>query len=142
MTRLWIFSFALASLALAVGCNQSSGPQIVPAGGVVLFEGQPLVGARLIFNPATGRPARGVSDAQGRFQLSTSKPGDGAVVGKHRVAVIAPREGIEAMPGAGAAPAAPHPSAALPQKYSTPDTSELEFEVVAGGKNDFELKLE
>ena len=142
MTRLWNCGFGLAWFALTLGCNSASGPQIVPAGGVVLFEGQPLAGARVIFNPASGRPAQGASDAQGRFRLSTLKPGDGAVIGKHRVAVIAPREGVEAMPGAGAAPAAPHPPAALPQKYSTPDTSELEFEVVAGGKNEFELKLE
>ena len=77
MTRLWNCGFGLAWFA-TLGCNPASGPQIVPAGGVVLFKGQAFVRGPDIFSPASGRPARGVSNAQGRFRLSTLKPGDGA----------------------------------------------------------------
>jgi hypothetical protein len=132
----------VAALAIWCGCNNSAGPKLAPAGGVVRFAGKPLVGARVIFNPASGRPATGTTDAEGRFQLSTLRPGDGAMLGPHRVAVIGPRDGFERMPGPGEAPAPAAPAGGLPKRYSTPETSGLEFEVQPDTKNDFVLELE
>jgi hypothetical protein len=97
----------------------------------------------VIFNPAQGRPAQGTTDAQGRFQLSTMRPADGAVVGTHQVAVIAARSGVERMPGPGEM-VVPEPvqADALPKRYADPQASGLEREVKADGKNDFALDLE
>ena len=135
--------FVLAALAICCGCSGSSGPKLMPTSGVVRYHGQPLAGARVIFNPAQGRPAQGTADAEGRFQLSTLRPADGAVVGTHQVAVIAARSGVERMPGPGET-AVPEPVAAdaLPKRYADPQTSGLEREVKAEGKNEITLDLE
>jgi hypothetical protein len=138
-TRLLI----LATLATCCGCNGSSGPKLMPTSGVVRYHGKPLAGARVIFNPEHGRPAQATTDAEGRFQLSTLHPADGAVVGTHQVAVIAPRSGVERMPGPNETPV-PEPveADALPKRYGDPQTSGLEREVKAEGKNEITLDLE
>jgi len=142
IARLVRFS-AVAAIVICCGCHGSTGPEIVAASGVVYLQREPLVGARVIFNPASGRPAQGITDREGRFQLSTLRPGDGAVLGTHQVAVIAARSGVEQMPGPGGAPAeATIPAGGLPKRYSNPQTSGLEFEVQAGAKNDFRLELD
>ena len=46
------------------------------------------------------------------------------------------------MPGAGQAPTTPTPAPGLPPRYSSPETSGLEFEVRSEAKNDFELNLD
>jgi hypothetical protein len=141
MMRAMCRCLSLAAIVALAGCQQNSGPQLAPAGGVVRLNGKPLAGARLIFNPASGRPAQGTADKDGRFQLSTMKPNDGAVVGPHRVAVIAPRSTVEAMPGSPEAAAAAAEVSELPKHYSDPQTSGLEYEVQAGKKNDFAIDL-
>lgn len=133
----------VAAIAICCGCSKANGPQIVATTGVVRFQGQPLAGARVLFHPASGRPAQGTTDAQGRFQLSTLHPSDGAVVGMHHATVTEARSQAERMPGPGEQPVAePAPTAGLSKRYADPQTSGLEFEVKAGAKNDFALDLE
>ncbi|WP_146573736.1 hypothetical protein [Botrimarina hoheduenensis] len=55
----------------------------------MLIDGQPLTTAIIRFFPESGRMCGGQVDEEGRFTLSCIKPGDGAVIGTHRVAVIA-----------------------------------------------------
>jgi len=82
---------ALALMGLAVaGCGDSY--QLARVSGVVLVDGSPYPGGKVIFAPVgkdesgkAGRPAIGVPDTGGRFTLSTYKPGDGALVGEHVV---------------------------------------------------------
>jgi hypothetical protein len=82
-----------ASLALAsVGCG---GPRTYPVGGVVVFEdgtsAGELAGGMVQFESVEGGvSAQGVIGEGGVFQLTTSKDGDGAVAGEHRVAVLPP----------------------------------------------------
>jgi len=60
----------------------------------------PVAGAAVAFSPlAGGRRATGVTDAEGRFRLTTFRPGDGAVLGEHVASVY------EERPAAGPAPA-------------------------------------
>ena len=69
------------------GCG-SDGLQLVPVEGTVMLDGKPLEGASILFQPdAGGRPATGVSDANGKFTLTTMEPGDGAQVGMNKVSV-------------------------------------------------------
>ncbi len=58
----------------------------------MLVDDKPYPGGKVIFAPVgkdesgkAGRAAIGVPDDQGRFTLSTYKPGDGAIVGEHVV---------------------------------------------------------
>ena len=133
----------VSAIVLFCGCNSSSGPQIVPTTGVVRFNGKPLVGARVVFHPASGRPAQATTDNEGKFRLSTLRPSDGAVVGMHQVTVTEARSQVEKMPAAGEQVVTPPVAAGgLPNNYSKPETSGLEYEVKANAKNDFALDLE
>ena len=122
--------------AVCAGCGggNSHGLTLAPVSGVVTYRGQPLVDAQVVFLPETpGQlPAMGITDVQGKYELLTIVPGDGASLGKHRVTVTA-RQNIAApagpvVPGAGASGAA-----LIPEKYFSFDTSGLTAEVKAEG---------
>mgnify|MGYP007059560758 CR=1 FL=1 len=68
--------------------------------------------------PATGRPAWGELDDQGRFRMTTYEGHDGCVVGTHRVAIVAMELISESEQRWHA-----------PQKYAHPDTSGLTVEI-------------
>src|SRR5262245_48594736 len=83
---------ALAGLVFLTGCG---GPSMAPVKGRVTCNGQPVRDAAITFSPVPrnaddkhpGKPASGFTDADGVYELSTHKPLDGALVGKHRVTV-------------------------------------------------------
>jgi hypothetical protein len=77
----------LAVLFLAVGCD--SRPARVPVSGKVLIDGEPLQFGAVVFVPEGGRQSSGIIDDNGRFQLTCFEPGDGALVGKHHIQVLA-----------------------------------------------------
>lgn len=86
--RGWFSGLVLMWSALALaegGCHR--GPEIVPVSGKVTYNGQPLKFGSVTFQPQKGQPARGEIQSDGTFTLSTFKPGDGAVVGPHKVRV-------------------------------------------------------
>ncbi len=85
--------------------------------GTVLIDGQPLTKGFVRFIPDTGRAASGELDAQGRFELSTFEDRDGALIGRHRVEVIAVEN-----------PTAQKVRYLTPIKYRSSDTSGIEFE--------------
>jgi hypothetical protein len=69
------------------GC--SGGLALIPVEGTVTLDGQPVEGASVLFEPkGGGKPATGTTDAAGKFVLTTIEPGDGAVPGANKVAVI------------------------------------------------------
>ena len=83
---------ALAASFLAAGCN--SGPRhppTYPVSGTVMQEGKPLAGATVVFVPAEGavgqEAATGVTDAEGRFKLTTYSADDGANAGDYQIKV-------------------------------------------------------
>jgi hypothetical protein len=78
----------LASIVSALGCGDGR-PDRVPVSGRVVIDGKPLAFGNLMFVPPEGRASYGSLDSDGRFALSCFEPGDGAVVGSHKVAVIA-----------------------------------------------------
>lgn len=83
--------FLVWGLLFVVGCGPG-GPKVVPVAGQVLIDGQPLatgVAGFIRFVPPNARPATGAIDPQtGKFKLTTSKPDDGCIVGKHRILII------------------------------------------------------
>ena len=119
-------------LIVLLGCGQKT---IYPvAGQLVDPDGNPITGMEggaVEFESAEAKSsANGSVDAQGRFRLTTERPGDGAHVGKHRVAVTRPYT----------SPDTPAPYVIHP-KYETFATSGLEV-TVEPKSNDITLKVE
>ena len=81
-----MFVVVVLIICPTTGCNRS--PNIVPVKGTVLLDGKPLEGAAVLFHPkADERPAVGVTDKRGMFQLTTRSQGDGAHVGLNKVSI-------------------------------------------------------
>ena len=79
-------SICLTFICLCFGC----GSEYPDVSGKVTYEGQPLAGIRLVFNPVgdTGAPgpfSAGVTDEAGAFSLETRDGKSGAVAGLHKV---------------------------------------------------------
>jgi len=127
-------SFALLVIAVAVSGCGSKHPATAKVSGTVFYKGSPVAGAGITFLPGVGRPATGMTDAQGRFELMTNEPGDGALPGEHKVAVT------KMTPGPSKEPYAPMLNL-LPSKYASPATSPLTETVQAGQANHFEFNL-
>lgn len=127
------------------GCADRGLPERAQVTGTVTFRGRPLANAHVSFQPNSGGlPASGLTDAEGHFQLGTYAADDGALLGSHRIGVIArgpdrrpnPGEIGSGMPGE----LLPGPPV-IPEKYFAADTSGLSFEVQRGVKNHCELSL-
>jgi len=128
------------------GCGESGPFDLVPVHGRVTYsDGSPIKSDQLVvkFVPqaiqmqgkvAPRSATTYVDVADGTFSdLTTWKYGDGVIVGRHKVVVLA-------LSGAG--PNAGNPTKAVPTRYHRADTTPLEVEVAAGGENDFSLKIE
>ncbi len=103
MSRLSLSQRALAFFTLSllccglVGCGKSNDFSVTKITGVVLCEGQPIANVKVSFfpvevdknQPIVGKSGQGQTQADGTFSISTYKPGDGAVLGKHDVRVAA-----------------------------------------------------
>lgn len=125
----------LLSLAI-VGCSKGDRlPTYETTGKVAYQDGSPLEGGTIIFEsidqPVTARATIGMD---GTFTLGTYEEDDGAVAGKHRVA-IAPamdmtidRDEVR-------------PPKLIHDRFRDVETSGLEFEVVDGGLNEFEVQV-
>jgi hypothetical protein len=134
----------------AGGCSakhyQDQRPKLVPAGGVVRYNGKPLDGAHVTFtNTAAGISAYAVTDAEGKFTLTTFEPGDGAAPGHYQITVTKVQE--TGHPTAKTAPpvfrpgGAPRPRWLIPQKYANLATSGLTADVADGGSEQIVVEL-
>lgn len=134
-TRSLFGAFMLAMALGTLGCGtatDSDRPTTYPVSGTVTMNGQPVADANVNFQLADGtRGALGVTDAQGRYELTTFTAGDGALPGEYSV-VITKYE--KAPPGTEASeddpdydPFAPafEPKNLLPERYANPQTSNL-----------------
>jgi hypothetical protein len=126
-------SFTLI-MALA-GCSGDSGMvAAVPASGTVTFDGKPLETGSIQFIPEKGRPAGGpIKD--GKFTLTTYNENDGAIPGKHAVAVTAFKD--VKLKGQSEAQQVP----IIPAIYLKPTTSGIAVDVPPGGKTDIAIDL-
>jgi len=128
-----------------VGCNSEPSATIektVPVAGVLTYKGQPLEYHEVMFFPTGARPAAGTTDDKGQFTLGTNRPGDGAVVGKHKVTVKYVGPTIQQEPGKETVVEIPPPKVKIPESYMSADTSRLTQEVPASGIRDLKLDLQ
>ena len=159
------FFVCLAALAFLVGCGGGAADVgAIAVSGTVTLDGQPAEGARVAFSPKTegGRAAAGVTDASGRFTLTSVTSGDGALPGSYGVTVsktkgtelpsvyVAPEDVTKLTPEEHAeyqaslsemAKKAKEVIDLLPKKYRLLGESGLTAEVKKGEKNDFTFAL-
>jgi hypothetical protein len=141
-----------------LGCgaeNDSSGPPVFPVTGVVKLNGQPVVGADIVFQLKDGSGSSfGRTNASGQYQLTTRRSNDGAPPGDYVVSITkaedAPAPEAATIPqdspnynpyvGKGAPPK-PKAKSGVPAQYGDAKTSGLTARV-AEEKNtiDFDLK--
>ncbi len=157
------FTLLLICIALSLGCPQRGPdrPATYPVTGTVTHNGEPVGGAAVTFVAVGGgQSAAGVTDASGKYSLTTFQSGDGAVPGQYGVKIVKfESEAAEAGGGAGAEPLEPgglpagpaagmgvgeggsEPKNLLPEKYADPSTSGLNA-TVAERDNVFDFPLE
>jgi hypothetical protein len=56
-------------LLLTCGCGRGDMPELGDVSGKVTLDGKPVVGINILFTPETGRPAGGVTDEEGYYEL-------------------------------------------------------------------------
>jgi hypothetical protein len=112
----------------------------VPAAGTVTLDGKPLSKGTIHFHPEKGRPASGAIN-DGRFSLTTYEGDDGAVAGKHKVAVEATE--AEAPETNKRQPRNPVDTNKylVPKKYAEMETSGVEVVVPPGGDKNLKVEL-
>ncbi len=127
---------ALTAL-LAGGCGKGR-PSTIPVKGVVIYKGQPLQNANVMFVPvAGGRPASGRTGEDGTFSLGTFKSGDGALPGEYLVGVAAVEGEVDED--------LDHPTPPeklkrlIPEQYGAPATSGLKATVAKGAEIRIEI---
>jgi len=125
--------------------RSSNRPVTYPSAGTLTLDGKPVEGATVSFTPASGPGAVGVTDVQGRFDLTTFARGDGAVAGEHVVTITrfdspkpAGGDGGEYVP-----PTAPLPSpkSTFPKRFADAATSGLKVTIEPKGGNVVPLDL-
>lgn len=146
-----------------LGCGNQTPLDTVPVSGRVTLDGTPVEGANVVFAPTSGSgtAASGVTDANGRYQLTTSAPNDGALAGGYAVMISktvqvggnpaseavkpgmseeeATKAAMEAHVASGEAQAEFEDK--LPAKYKDPSASGLKAEVSKEGKMEFNFDL-
>lgn len=145
----------LATLTCFSGCSDGvNRPQVVPVTGKVTWQGKPVQGATVVFfAPSSPRAARGETDAQGQFKLTTFNSNDGAVPGEHTITITKVKQAAPTPPinldNPGEAYTKAMTEAAnakidneLPSRYADPAQSGLVRTVTLEGPNDFGIDLE
>jgi hypothetical protein len=135
-------------VALCLGCGQNNPLGTVPVSGKVTYNGQPVEGATISFNPdGDGRPATAISGSDGSYSLATlnwpgSVPGSYTVVVRKSDLALASTQPVtmeEALKLNNRPP--PPPKELLPVKYGDATKSPLKAEVKKGAKNAIDLPL-
>ena len=129
---MWLAFAIAASFLVFTGCGSKT-PAVAPVKGIVLLDDKPLTTGRVMTLPSAGRGANGLIEKDGSFKLSTFGKGDGALIGTHKVAVVA-------YENQGTGPEATNKSL-VPEQYTNPETSGFTIDVKAGEVNAPTLKL-
>jgi hypothetical protein len=134
-------------LFLMSGCGPSGDqPELGTVTGTVTLDGKPLAGVAVVFQPDSGRPARGRTNAEGKYELTYIRQTKGTKVGPNRVEIAPSEEGEateESASGGEESPAGSLKSQAdkpvVPARYNM--KSELKVDVKSGS-NTFDFALE
>jgi hypothetical protein len=119
---------------VVVGCGPKR-PSMASVKGKVLLNGQPMTMGSVGTVPAAGRGAHGDIQADGTFELHTYGAHDGALIGTHKVGVVA-----YDMSG-GKSPESEYGKLTIPKRYTNYETSGLTIDVKEGEVNTPTLEL-
>jgi hypothetical protein len=119
----------IAFVICASGCGGSSDGLAVVKGKIT-YNGKPVPNGTVNFLPDDGNKpsATGEIQADGTYALQTflgSRPSEGAVIGKHKVVVVAMQDMATRLPEE----RSPLPPPIVPIKYTSPATSDLAAQV-------------
>jgi hypothetical protein len=145
----------VASCFTLTGCGES-GPDLIPATGIVNYQGKPLSGAKVTFIPANkGSIAMATTDTDGSFELRTGTS-PGVVEDSCAVTVTLVDTSIKSglskdmtpedmqrlqMEGKLQGMLAKQQKSLIPSKYTKSDTSGLNYDVKKGAENKFTIEL-
>ena len=87
MKTAWRWCSAAILLSLCLGSCGPGGPPLGTVRGTVTLDKQPLAGAGIVFQPASGRPSYGMTDSAGKFSLEYTQGSPGALIGHHTVII-------------------------------------------------------
>lgn len=142
-SRVFLLGAVTAIVLLSATACSRSPYDLVKVTGTVTVDGKPTE-ALVNFFPENKehRGAIGQAGTDGTFAMGTMKAKDGAVPGKHRVAISPktppPMSGSARMVGNENAEAYVSP---FPERYGNPETSGFEVEVRKGEKNNFTFDI-
>ena len=139
--RQYAASLTLGVLVLVLGCGSPGTVPTAEVTGTVTYNGAPVADASVGFIPASGRPASGITDASGKFTLSSFGEGDGAVPGQHKVAITPNASQPQPMPGTPEYEAAADAKPPFPERYGDPSTSGFTAQVKEGEVNNFTFDM-
>lgn len=158
MIRVLVLSSVLV-MPCVVGCGAASDRQeLFKVTGTVTFKGAPVEGATVTFSsPTASRSAKGDTDANGKFSLTTFDTNDGAIAGEHAITIVK----VASAGSSGATTEAnaiemmkknmgtinpektaeSRPQTVLPARYADAKTSKEKRTVSATDVNDFKFDL-
>ena len=128
----------LGCLILGCGGDSSYTPtvQVFPAKGKLEYQGKPLAGVTLIFNPVDEKQKlkpQATTDAEGNFVATTFSTGDGAPEGEFLITlVVRSNESDSAREDAEGNGRAKPAKTKFPVKFQNPTTSTLKVKVSKG----------
>ncbi|MEX0794022.1 MAG: carboxypeptidase-like regulatory domain-containing protein [Pirellulaceae bacterium] len=121
---------------LGLGCGQVEYDGLRTVQGTVTLDGQPYPNALITFSPKSGgRPSKGLTDAEGRYELNYIRTTKGAETGEHSVKIMT-MPPIHEGPGM---PSMKMPKEVLPARYNQRSTLES---VVEEGPNEIDFELD
>lgn len=133
-------SLLIVAAAISTGCKKSEEP-LVPVTGRVLVDGKPAAGAAIAFHPAdaaNGTHPVAQVDANGDFQLTTIRAGDGARPGDYRVTLtwyVSPprKKGVEGEESP--------PRNLIPTKYTRGETTPITATIRQEGNDPIRIEI-
>ena len=79
-------------LVTVVGCSGGNQPDLAPGHGTVTLDSKPLAGVMVVFQPEHGKASRGLTDAEGQYELTYLRNTKGALLGRHTVTITTDTE--------------------------------------------------
>jgi hypothetical protein len=135
---------------LLIGCKKTDTRKtgLVPAGGMITYNGLPLEGATIVLMPKSQtnqQGAGGLSGTDGKFRVTTISDNDGAFPGEYSVSVLKEEslqisdEELLEYSRQGKVP--PKPKSLIPIQYSNPAKPLIFLTIPAAGDKNLVIEL-
>ncbi|WP_417388437.1 carboxypeptidase-like regulatory domain-containing protein [Gimesia sp.] len=85
----FLCAICLLTTTLIAGCSGGGAdtPKLGQVSGTITLDGQPLTQASVTFQPQSGAPSVGMTDASGKYELAYTPDTKGAIPGQHTVRI-------------------------------------------------------